>query len=402
MYTYIKYQLSMSNLKTTQLSSRTPDQISANDLFPFVDVDAVTSPTGETVHATLTDLSIKLSEFINPSFVSYDVSNGLNFSDINGGSAYSTFQSLGSSYTLTTRIMVPSDGPSRNGIFFGAGTSVTNSIDGNNAFYIAVDGEDLVGYYNDGGINPVTATIFNFFDSYYDKTIHITLVSDNGQPKLYVNGVFASSVSSSFVPKTIASTAVFMNQSATSNNVGYTIYDAHMWNRALTDVEVAQTFFGGPKKTDSGLVASYVADNLNQSQWLDSKNNYHLLIPLTNAFTIEPPIDFNLKFFMTSSGYMGDGTARNVLPEKYVLTSMMVSSSQAPLLSVGSSADVAPSGASGLDSYNNNRVAIVNASYGINQLDLLTLGIAHPDRTLYVSMSSAADCLFDVKGYILN
>jgi hypothetical protein len=313
----------MSNLKTTQLSPRTPDQISANDLFPFVDVDAVTSPTGETVHATLNDLSIKLSEFINPSFVSYDVSNGLNFSGSNGGAAYSTFQSIGDSYTLTTRIMVPSDGASRNGIFFGAGTSVTNSIAGNNAFYIAADGEDLVGYYNDGGINPVTATIFNFFDSYYDKTIHIAFVSDNGQPKLYVNGVFASSVSSSFAPKTIASTAIFMNQSATSNNVGYIVYDAHMWNRALTDAEVKQTFFGGPKKTDGGLVVSYVADNLNQTQWLDGKNNYNLLVPLSNASVIEPLVDFNLKFFMTSSGYMGDGTSRNVLPEKYVLTSKM-------------------------------------------------------------------------------
>ncbi len=392
----------MSNLKTTQLSPRTPDQISANDLFPFVDVDAVTSPTGETVHATLNDLSIKLSEFINPSFVSYDVSNGLNFSGSNGGAAYSTFQSIGDSYTLTTRIMVPSDGASRNGIFFGAGTSVTNSIAGNNAFYIAADGEDLVGYYNDGGINPVTATIFNFFDSYYDKTIHIAFVSDNGQPKLYVNGVFASSVSSSFAPKTIASTAIFMNQSATSNNVGYIVYDAHMWNRALTDAEVKQTFFGGPKKTDGGLVVSYVADNLNQTQWLDGKNNYNLLVPLSNASVIEPLVDFNLKFFMTSSGYMGDGTSRNVLPEKYVLTSMMVSSSQSPILSVGSSPDAAPPGASGLDSYNNNRVAVVNAAYGINELDLLTLGVAHPDRTLYVSMSFAAECLFDVKGYILN
>lgn len=392
----------MSNLKTTQLSPRIADQISANDLFPFVDVDANTSPTGETVHATLDDLAIKLSEIISPTFVAYDVSNGLNFSGSNGGSANSSFQSIGSSYTLSVRVMLPSGAASRNGIFFGVGTSAVNSLNGNNAFYLSVDNEDLVGYYNDGGGSPVSATIVDFFGSYYDKVVNITFVSDDGQPKMYVNGVFASSVSSSFAPKTVASTTIFMNQSATANNVDYVIYDAHIWNRALNDVEVKQSFYGGPKRNDANLIASYVADNLNPSQWLDNKNNYHLLIPITNAKLTEPSSEFNLKFFMTSSGYMGDGTARNVLPEKYVLTSAMVSSSAAPLLSIGSAPTTPAPGDSGLGSFNNNRVAQVSASYGINQLDLLTLGAAHPDRTLYVSMSANTDCAFDFKGYILN
>jgi hypothetical protein len=392
----------MSNSKTTQLSPRIADQISANDLFPFVDVDANTSPTGETVYATLDDLAIKLSEIISPTFVAYDVSNGLNFSGSNGGSANTSFQSIGSSYTLSVRVMLPSGSSARNGILFGVGTNVVNSLNGNNAFYLSVNNEDLIGYYNDAGGSPVTATIIDFFGSYYDRVVNITFVSNNGQPKMYANGTFASSVSSSSSQKTVASNSIFMNQSATANNVNYVIYDAHVWNRALSDAEVKQAFYGGPKRNDDNLIASYVADNLNPSQWLDNKNNYHLLVPIANAKLTEPSTEFNLKFFMTSSGYMGDGTARNVLPEKYVLTSAMVSSSAAPLLSIGSSPAEATVGDSGLGSFSNNRVAQVSASYGINQLDLLTLGSAHPDRTLYVSMSSAENCSFDFKGYILN
>lgn len=396
----------MSNLKTTQLNPRNADQISFNDLFPFVDVDAITSPTGETVHATLNDLAIKLSEIISPTFSPYDVSNGLYFSGSNGGSAYSTFQSIGSSYTLSTRIMVESASFDKNGVLFGVGTNNNNSINGNNAFYIGIKNSDLIGYYHSSGPNSVDVTIPEFFDSYFDKTIHVTLSVDNGSPKIYVNGVFASAVSSSSTPHSVNSSFIFMNQSfdsnqsTTSNNIKYVIYDAQVWNKALTEAEAKSLFFAGPKNNDDLLIASYVANNLSAAQWIDIKNKYHLLVPVDGAKLTEPPIDFNVRFFMTSSGYMGDGTPRDVLPEKYVLTSAMVSSSLAPLFSIGSSDATPVSGDSGLGSFNNNRVALTSASYGINPLDLLTLGIAHSDKTLYVSMSSNVDCSFDFRGYI--
>lgn len=394
------YIFTMSNLKTTQLNPRNADQISFNDLFPFVDVDAITSPTGETVHATLNNLAIKLSEIISPTFSPYDVSNGLYFSGSNGGSAYSTFQSIGSSYTLSTRMMVESASFAQNGVLFGVGTSVTNSINGDNAFYVGIENSDLIGYYHSSGPNSVDVTIPGFFDSYFDKTVHVTLSVDNGSPKIYVNGVFVSAVSSSITPHSVNSSFIFLNQSATGNNIKYVVYDAQVWNKALTKAEAKSLFFAGPKNNDNFLIASYVANNLSATQWIDVKNKHHLLVPVNGAKPTEPPVEFNVRFFMTSSGYMGNGTARDVLPEKYVLTSAMVSSSLAPLLSIGSSGTTPISGDSGLGSFNNNRVAWTSASYGINPLDLLTLGIAHPDKTLYVSMSSNIDCLFDFRGYI--
>jgi hypothetical protein len=296
--------------------------------------------------------------------------------------------------------MVESASFAQDGVLFGVGTSNSSSIDGDNAFYVGIENSDLIGYYHSSGPNAVDVTIPGFFDSYFEKTVHVTLSVDNGSPKIYVNGVFASAVSSSVTPHSVNSSFIFMNQSTTSNNIKYVVYDAQVWNKALTDAEARSLFFAGPKNNDNLLIASYVANNLSATQWIDVKNKHHLLVPVNGAKPTEPPVEFNVRFFMTSSGYMGDGTSRDVLPEKYVLTSAMVSSSLAPLLSIGSSDTTPISGDSGLGSFNNNRVAWVSASYGINPLDLLTLGIAHPDKTLYVSMSSNIDCLFDFRGYL--
>ena len=58
-------------------------------------------------------------------------------------------------------------------------------------------------------------------------------------------------------------------------------------------------------------------------------------------------------------------------------------------------------GDSGVDSYNNNRVPMVSASYSRNNLPLLELGVAHKDRSLYVFFSSSAvPCTFSFEGYV--
>jgi hypothetical protein len=126
------------------------------------------------------------------------------------------------------------------------------------------------------------------------------------------------------------------------------------------------------------------------------------LLPRQGAEATSPTKQFGLIFFNDgTSGYLGNGTQRDVLPENYVLTDCFVYSPGAPLLSVGSSPNVAVPGDSGIYSFNNNRVPLVSASYGRNALPLLDLGIAHTDRSLYVFYSaSAAPCTFSFQGYV--
>jgi hypothetical protein len=169
----------------------------------------------------------------------------------------------------------------------------------------------------------------------------------------------------------------------------------------LSASEIKTLYYGGiTKKT---VVASYKPKNLNPgpSQWLDDVGNNHLLIPVSGALATNPGKEFHLRFIATGSSYLGNGTKRDVLPENYVLTDAFVYSQGSPLLSIGSSASMSSPGDSGVDSYNNNRVPMVSASYSRNNLPLLELGVAHKDRSLYVFFSSSAvPCTFSFEGYV--
>jgi hypothetical protein len=399
------------NTKTTGLNNILPSEVAAGDMIPFVDVSATTSPTGETKHITAGNLGLYLASVISPSYSPYQTSNGLWFDEsvvgnTNNLTCYSPFRSLGTGdFSLSVRGMFASShsvSDSSHRVIFGVGPSPVTSAQQGNSAYIGIVNSDLVGYMNDGTIAK-TATIPNFFNGYWDKTTHITFVNSGGYPYFFINGsAVASSVTNpSASLGAISSSYVVMGQSRGTNNVACTIFEAQIWSRALTPSGSLELFFSGPK-ADSTLLASYIPTNLNPepSQWLDSRGRYHLLLPVSGALATNPRKEFNLRFFVSSSGYLGNGTARDVLPRNYVLTSAVVSSSAKPLLSLGSSPTAPSTGSSGTGSFFNNRVASVSASYGINTLELLTLGNAHADKTLFVTMSGDNVCSFDFQGYI--
>lgn len=404
------------NQKTTQLNNLLQNNIVFGDLIPIVDVTATSSPTGETKHVQVGNLAIYLSDVISPTYSPYQVSNGLWFDEnVVGNSStttcYSPFVSLGTAsnaphnFTLSVRASFPSSHSvvtSTPRIIFGVGPSPVNSAAQPNSAYIGQKNNDLIGSFNDPSYT-VTATIPNFFINYADKTVHITLVNSSGYPTFYINGVAQPFILTSNVPTSsflsgISSSYIMMTQGASTNNVACAIYDAQVWYRALNSSASLDAFFSGPKD-DSTMLASYVSDNINYSQWLDAKNSYHLLLPNTGSTIMSPRKEFNLRFFATASGYLGDGTVRPILPQNYVMTSAVVSSSAKPLLSIGSTSATPITGSCGTGSFYNNRVPWTSASYGINELTLLTTGISHPDQTIYVNMASASYCAFDFQGY---
>lgn len=399
------------NEKTTQLNKLLSGDVAPADLIPIVDVSATTSPTGETKNISTRDLAVYLVSTISPSYSPYQTANGLSFDEaIVGNSnqlcAYSPFPSLGTSnFTLSVRAMFPSshsvsDGSHR--VIFGVGSSPSNSAQQSNAAYIGISGSSLIGYINDGSSNK-TSVVSDFFSSLWDKTVQITFVVQSRSGSFYINGVPTPSsvISTGGVTNAISCSYVVMGQSRNTNNIACTIFEAQIWNRALNASGSIEAFFAGTK-TDSSLLASYIPMNLNPepSQWLDVRGKYHLLLPTSGATSTNPFKEFNLRFNASGSGYLGDGSARNVLPVNYVLTSAVVSSSAKPLLSIGSSPTAPITGSSGTGSFYNNRVSQVSASYGINTLELLSLGTAHADRTLYVNMASPTVCSFDFQGYI--
>lgn len=402
----------MSNQKTTQLTNVTSNEVASGDLIPIVDVSATTSPTGETKHISAGNLGLYLASTISPSYSPYKTSNGVWFDENVSGSSldtacYSPSQSLSlTDFTLSVRGMFPSSHSvvdSSNRIIFGLGTNPTGSVEVGQSAYIGIAGDDLVGHIQ-GTAESRTATIPDFFLNYADKTTHITFVSLGDEAYFYINGtritaLIVESVTGSL--GTIDTNHVILGQSRATNNVASTILEAQIWNVGLSSSGSLEAFFAGPHK-DSTLVASYSPDNLNPepSQWLDSVGKRHLLLPTSGVVVTSPRKEFSLRFDAATSEYLGNGNARNVLPENYILTSVVVSSSAKPLLTLGSTFDIPVTGSSGTGSFYNNRVAWTSASYGINNLELLPLGLSHADRSLVVSMSGDNVCSFNIQGYV--
>jgi hypothetical protein len=411
----------MSNQKTTQLRRVSGSQLVFGDLIPLVDVSENTSPTGETKAIYAGDLAqyIISGGLLNVALPRqpYQTTNGLSFSQTSscipgagtGGynlRCYGNFPQIGNNFSLMVRGFIPSTilTEANPRVLFGVGSTPDNVTSGGQSAYIGIEDYDLIGY-TDDGVATKKIIFSDFIDNYSDRVFEAVLTRDSSSLlNLYVNnskiGVGLSGSAS-----TITSSYITLgNGDQTLPNIECTIYEAHVFNKALTQAEVNTLFYGGARNSDPYLVSSYIPVNLNPgpTQWLDSKGSNHLLLPTTGAYSTNPDKEFSLRFTSNgTSSFLGNGTDRAVLPQGYVLTDAFVYSSGSPLLSIGSTSSVAPIGASGIYSWNNNRVALTDAKYSRNNLQLLELGVAHKDRSIFVYYSaSAAPCTFSFEGYV--
>jgi hypothetical protein len=404
----------MSNQKISELRRLTSPAV--GDLIPIVDVsDTSTAPTGETkkilagdfgnwlVTQGIVDLSLP--------YQASQTSNGLHFDESfspNGVAethCYTKFPNLGDDFTVYIRGFVPSDfsQTSTPRALISFGPSPTNMVGQANSATIGIIDDHLFGQIYDGVTNDVLY-VTNFFTKNKNKVFGAS-ISKNilGEFKLVVNGGYIIS-SSAGATYGIANEYLSMGCGRDDSfNIESTIYEAHIFNAMLTDSASAELFYGGSNLGNVELVASYIPNNLTQSpgQWLDCKGNHHILLSTTGSNSTNPKKDFSLRFYSTGSGFLGDGSSRDVLPSNYVLTSCIVESDYKPLLAIGSSATPSVPGSSGTGSWYDNRVPFTSASYGINDLGLLALGVAHKDRTLYAAFSgSEYPCTFSFEGYI--
>lgn len=408
----------MANQKTTELRTLTSTQVANGDWIPIVDVSELTSPTGETKKISAADLSEYIvsggfANFVVPQH-GYQSSNGLSFLEQFSPNTnvnlhcYGPAANLGNSFSLTVKAFVPSSAQlnnTGNRILFGVGSEMFNMANTGSRAYIGVKSSSLIGYIHDGTTEKIIE-YSDFINLYPNRAFEATITKDSSNFfKLYINASLFGTLSSA--PSHISSSYATMGfgQSGSSHtNLNCVIYEAHVFNAALTGSQIVQNYYGGVRNNDTTLVASYRPENLNPgpSQWRDSVGDNHLLLPISGAEATSPTNNFGLVFLVDgTSQYLGNGTRRDVLPKNYVLTDCFVYSPGKPLLSVGSTSDVAVSGDSGIYSFNNNRVPLVSASYGRNVLPLLELGVAHNDRSLYVFYSaSAAPCTFSFQGYV--
>jgi hypothetical protein len=403
----------MSNQKITQLRTISIGEVNPGDVIPIVDKSEITSPTGETKHVLINQLvdyvasaslniGIPHQAFHSPNALFFDESY-IPDGNINGY-CYGKAPSMGENFTLAVRGFVPSTGTlsSYERVVFGVSNSATQSVGQANSAYIAIVNNDLLGLVSDG-VNSKMVSFPSFSLYYPDQPFFAAFTKDSvGVCQLYVNGTLYATASSG--PTSITASYVNMGcgqASPSISNLSLGVYEAHIFSSSLSASEIKTLYYGGiTKKT---VVASYKPKNLNPgpSQWLDDVGNNHLLIPVSGAIATNPGKEFHLRFIATGSSYLGNGTKRDVLPENYVLTDAFVYSQGSPLLSIGSSASMSSPGDSGVDSYNNNRVPMVSASYSRNNLPLLELGVAHKDRSLYVFFSSSAvPCTFSFEGYV--
>lgn len=410
----------MSNQRTTQLNKLLANEVASGDLLPIIDVSQLQAgPTGETKAITAANFGNWIASSgildLQAQYQASQTANGLHFSrstnpggDINKY-CYTEFPSLGSEFTLYTRASVADNNDftdTSHRVIFGAGPS--NTLVGGEAesAYIGISGYDLVGVVKDSTTTKVL-TIIDYFQSGSNRVFGASLSKDmSGVVKFVVNAEYV--VTASGGPASIASSYLVMGcgqDDISHENIELIVYEAHVFNSVLSDASISRLFYAGANSAIPGVIASYTSENLNPgpTQWLDSVGTRHLLIPTVGASATNPEKKFNLNFQINSAGYLGNGNARVILPEKYVLTSCIVESPAKPLVAVGSSDAVPPVSASGTGSWYDNRVPFTSASYGVNPLGLLSLGVAHSDRTLYVAFSSsAAPCTFSFEGYVRN
>lgn len=102
---------------------------------------------------------------------------------------------------------------------------------------------------------------------------------------------------------------------------------------------------------------------------------------------------FTARYSTSTSNYLVNSSGNNVvLPERYVLTSVVVETTGKPLLSLGTSYHTPAVSSSITGSWNDNRVYPTSASYDVNYLELSTYGSVHPARTVWCQFLSGSDC----------
>ena len=401
----------MLNKQITHLRRLPYGEIVPGDLIPIVDTSSLLSETGETDYVTVLNLANYLLQNgfldLTGSYQGLQTANGLSFDEStsvidDNYRCYGTMPALGNAYSLFVKGYISSDFTQDYvpRIIFGIGQSTT-PVGGTNASYIGVVNSDL--FVSVPGMSP-SLTYPSFFAS-SARAFYVGLTKDTtGLVTLYINGIaYATGSGTAFPVDT--SVVVMGNGRVSAQNIKSVIYEAHVFNEALTPVQVSDLFYRGVDVIDDNLISSYNSTTLNAgpTQWLDDVGPNHLSIPVTGALATNPSKRFILSFFTTASGYLGSDpiNGRNVLPDRYVLTSCVLESPGKPLLSIGSNSAPSFPGDNGTGSYWDNRVSFVSASYGVNPLKLLPLGIGHADKTIWVQFSSSiAACAITFDGYI--
>lgn len=405
----------MYNSKTTQLRQISGSLLVYGDLVPLVNDKIETSPTGETTAVYLGNLaqSIVTTAYIESCSKNYRFKKvkGLAFdqtvSPNNDENLYCYAQLNQSTvqFSLVTRAFFPESTVTQSNtrVVFGIGDTYKDLVSSQHSAYVGIENDDIIGYTSDGV--TYKKIVFNdFLSNYKNRVVDTVLTRDlYGTLSLYINGKHVGSLSGS-ATEISASYIVMGNGTENSPNIEFTMCDAHYFSGSISHSKIQAIFESRVKNSDSYLVSSYVPANLNAgpTQWLDSKGQNHLLLPISGAAATHPTTNFKLILESDgTSGFLGNGSKRDILPENYVLTDAFAYSTGFPTFSIGSTPDSASYGTNKIYSANNNRVELTNASFNRNLLTLSEFGVAHMDRSLYVYYtSSAAPTTFVFQGYI--
>lgn len=414
------------NQKCTDFRRLIASEISPGDLVPIVDVDEITTPTGENKTTTTWDLAqyIAATGLVLPSLTAAAPTNGLafdgNYNPIldRNNFCYCQFPSIGTNdVSISTHLFLASDHPQNYNanverVLVGLGESVTTVLDGDNALYLAVDGNDLVGYCKTSTMtNATRIRAVDILLQSMDKFLNVILVRTSvGNLSMWINGALIPTVTDLYAESVTGainnSILVVGNGGENITNVDATIYSISIFDEPVTTQERAvKMFYRGTQPDDTSLMGYWAGSQLYQKStlWIDmSGNGHNLLLPVSGGATpTNPSKHFSLTFYASASGYLGNGDVRNVLPNRYVLSSCVLESPNKPLVSIGTSDVPSVLGASITGSWNDNRVSIVSASFGTNPLTLLTLGDVHNERSIYVQFYSGSDspCTFSFEGY---
>lgn len=371
------------------------DLVSPNDLVPISDVLDMSAPMGVTKKIAVGSLN-EYSAMLNIN----KPNNGLMFdalvpgSDINNH-CYAEAPSLGTDYTISARISIspyPKNKPTtQDKVIVGATDSVINSAGRSNSAYIGVNGIDLVFVI---GSSRIVYPSFLIQFSRCQSTVTLTRSSD-GEAVAYVNAIPMNNWPTpitSFSGTPIVNNGYYILGGGVSNqpNLDMVVYEASVYGREISPDEAARLYTR--KNPTTGLRSWYRSRSISDgpTQWLDSVGGSHFLLPLNGSKAMNPDKEFHLRFHSTSSGYLGNGTHRAILPVGYVLNNCFMYSNGSTGLSLGTDAN-----------YFADRVAATSTSDVRTSFQLLLGGEAHESRSIYVKYDSfSSPCTFSFDGYI--
>lgn len=408
------------NQKTTEFKKLYASNLTNNDLVSIVDVSSTVSPTGENVYTTIGELATSM---VSMSYLDYEdvikvpvqIREGLHFDEAyapgadKANTVYGTHNSIvGTNMFIGVRCVLPSpqtSAISSDRIIFGLSDVQTGQATRQaHTVYIGINGTSLVGYASVASTSQLPITYASFITNHSNSPVFIGLNKHGNVIDLYVGSKKVGTLDIGTSAQVFNGTPRVIMGNGTTNytNLNCVIGEAVVINRTVTEAEIASMATGIVSPLTSGTTALYSGNGISQApgQWIDFVGNNNLILPTSGVTVINKKSEFQLQFFVSGSGFVANG--QNILPSNYMLTRCVVSSSQAPILSVGTSATLPPVSASVFDSYVNNRVPFTHAKYGINNLPLNSIGAAHPLKTLYVHFSgSAYPCKITFNGVVI-